>query len=64
MTGMFDSLQNGWLGDFVEHDTVCLLAVKTQHLTQVPGDGFSLTVFIGCEPHLLGLLGLRTQVGH
>ena len=46
----------------MEHDAVGLLLVQSQHLAQVPGDGFSLAVFIGCQPHLLGVLGLLLQV--
>ena len=30
----------------------------------MPGDGFSLTVFIGCQPDLLGLTGFFTKVCH
>ena len=35
-SGVLDRLQDGRLGDFVEHDTVCIGLVQTQHLAQVP----------------------------
>ena len=62
MTRRLDSTQNSWLGNFVEHDTVCFLFVQSQHLTQVPADGFSLAVFIGCQPDFLSLLRIRFQI--
>ena len=61
MTRILDSLQNSRFGDFVEYDTVGFLLVQSQHLTQVPRDGFSLAVFIGCEPDLLCLLCVVLQ---
>ena len=30
----------------------------------MPGNGFSLTVFIGCEPYFLGFLCLGTQISY
>ena len=61
---MLNGLQDGGLGNLVKDDTRGLLLIESQHLTQVPADGFSLAVFIGCEPDLLGLLGLLLQFGH
>ena len=61
MTRMLDGLQNGGFGNLVEDDTVGLGLVQSQHLTQMPGDGFSLAVFIGCEPYFLCLLRVRLQ---
>ena len=54
--------QYGRLGDFVEHDAAGLLLVEPQHLAQMPRYGLSLAVFIGRQPHLLGLLGLLPQL--
>ena len=59
-----DSLQNGRFGDFVEHNAVGFLLIQTEHFTQVPRDSLSFTVFIGCQPHLLGLLGISLQILH
>ena len=64
MAWSLDGLQDGRLGDFVEHNAVGLLLVEAEHLAEVPRDGFSLAVLIGCQPYLLGFLGLRTQVCH
>ena len=58
---MLDGLQDGRLRDLVEHDAVGVHLVQPQHLAQVPGDGFSLAVFIACQPDLFGLLGLLLQ---
>ena len=61
MTRRLDSIQNGGFGNFVEYDTVCFLFVQSQYLAQVPADGFSLAVFIGCQPDFLSLLRIRFQ---
>ena len=61
VAGMLNGFEDGRLRDFMEHDAVCLLLVKAQHLTQMPRDGFSLTVFIGSQPDLLSLLRLLLQ---
>ena len=64
MTGMLYGIEDSGLGDLVEHDAVGLLLIQAQHLAQVPADGFSLAVFIGSQPHLLGLLGIAAQLGN
>ena len=46
----------------MEHNTVSVLLVESQHLAQVPGDCFSLAVFIGSQPHLLCGLGILLQL--
>ena len=61
---MGDGLQDGGLRDLVEHDALRLLLVQTQHLAQVPRDGFSLAVLITGQPHLAGFLRLRLQLAH
>ena len=48
----------------MEHDAVRLLLVQSQHLAQMPGDGLSLAVLIGSQPHLFGILGLLLQLAH
>ena len=58
---MLDGIKDSGFGNLVEHDTLGLLLIQSQHLTQVPRDGFSLAVFIGCEPYLTGFLGLVLQ---
>ena len=62
MTWVFYSVKDGILRYFVEHYTVCLLLIKTEHLTQVPRDSLSLAVFIGCEPYCLRFLCVGLQV--
>ena len=61
MARVLNGLQDSRLCNLVEHDAVGLLLIQSQHLAEVPGDGLSLTVFIGRQPHLLGLLGLLLQ---
>ena len=61
---MLDGIENGGLGNLVKHDAVGLRLVQTEHLAQVPGDGLSLTVLIGCEPYLLGLAGIGLQLAN
>ena len=64
MAWMLNGLKNGGFGNLVEDDTVGLLFVQSQYLTQVPGDGFSFTVLIGCEPYFLGFVCLGLQIGN
>ena len=61
---MLNGLKNGGFGNLVEDDTVGLLFVQSQYLTQVPGDGFSFTVLIGCEPYFLCFVCLGVQIGN
>ncbi len=63
MARMLYGLKDGGLRNLVEDDARGLLLVQSQHLTQMPADGFSLAVFIGCEPDLLGGLRVLLQVG-
>ena len=58
---MLNGFDNGRLRDLVEHDAVGLLLVQSQYFAKVPGDGFSLAVFIACEPNLFGFLGVLLQ---
>ena len=53
---VLDGVENRPLGDFVEYDALGLVHGETQHFGQVPCDGLSFAVFIGCEPDGLGLL--------
>ena len=58
---VFDGREDGRLRDFVEHDATRFLRVESEHFGEVPGDGFSFAVFIGCEPNRLRLFGLCAQ---
>ena len=62
MSRMLYGVKDGGLRDFVEDDAGGLCLVKPQHLAQMPRDGFSLAVFIGCQPHLVGFLHLAAQL--
>ena len=61
---VFDSLKNGWFGDFVKHDTARGFGLQAKHLIQVPSDSLSLAVLIGCEPHHLCLFRCFFQIGY
>ena len=61
---MLDGFQDGRLRDFMKHDSLRLLHIQSQHLSQVPRDGLSLAVFIGCEPDSVRLAGSRFQRLH
>ncbi len=54
--GFLDRFEDGPFGDFVEDDAFRLIDRETQHFGQVPCDGLSFAVFIGCEPYGLRLL--------
>ena len=47
MARVLNSTEDGGFGYLMENDTVGVCLVETQHLAQVPRDGFSFTVFIG-----------------
>ena len=64
MTGMLDGIKDGGGGNLVEYDAVGIVLVQAQHLTQMPTDGLSLAVFIGCQPHALCLLDLLLELAH
>ena len=64
VTRVFDGVLDGRFGDFVEHDTFSFLRVESQHLGEVPRDGFSFAVLIGCEPDGLCLFCLGAQFAH
>ena len=54
---IFYRMQNGRLGDFMKYNTFGFERVEAEYFGQMPGYGFSLAVFIGCEPYGFGLLG-------
>ena len=58
-----DGVQDGALCDFVEDDAARACRVEPEDLCQMPRDGFSLAVFIGCEPHGLGLGCFALELG-
>ena len=62
VAGMLDGIQDGGLGNLVENDTACVVGRQAKHLEQVPGNGFSLAVFITREPHDVGLGGLILEL--
>ena len=57
-------MQDGVFGDLVEDDAAGAVALETERLDQVPGNGFSLTVLIGSQPDELRLAGGLLQFGH
>ena len=59
-----NGFQYGGFRNLVEHDAAGLLLVQSQHLAQMPGNGLSLAVLIGCEPDLLGLLRTLFQFAY
>ena len=53
---------DGVLGDLVEHHPLDgHVGAGVEHLDQVPGDRLTLTILIGCEIELVGLLQQRLQ---
>ena len=61
---ILNGLQYGGLGNLMEDNAFGGALIKSEHLTEVPGDSFSLTVFIRCQPYLFGFAGLALQFGH
>ena len=52
------------LGNLVEHYAAGLFRLQVQGLPQMPGDGLSLTVLIGCEPDHGSLVRSGLKLGH
>ena len=61
---VLDGIQYGGLCDFVEDDAAGILRLEVKHFVEVPADGFSLAVFIGCQPHHRCYLCLFSQQGY
>ena len=57
ISGGTDGRLDHLLGDLIEGDTLCLLIGKLQQLLQMPGNGFSFTVRVGCEVDGIHLRG-------
>ena len=64
MTGILYSLENGIRSNLVKHYASSILFIEPKHFAEVPRDGFSLTVFITCQPNLLCLVGIGTKVAN
>ena len=64
VTGILDGLQDGRLGDFMEHDPPGFRRIEGQGFGQVPGNGFSFAVLIGREPHGFSAGGEFLQFGN
>ena len=46
----------------MEYDSLRIRRVKSEHFIKVPCDGFSFAVFIGCEPHHIGVLSCLLEL--
>ena len=57
-------MEYGIFSYLVEHYPFRVLWLQTQHFVQVPGDSLPFAVFIGCQPHSLGIGGLFLQIRH
>ena len=62
--GRLERLENGAAGDLIKLHTLRLQWIHAQEFRQVPGDRFALTVQVGCEPDLAGILGKLLQCRH
>ena len=55
--GMADRVLHGLFGDFVKLDAALLRRIDVQHIGQMPGNGFSFAVRVGCEINNVRSLG-------
>ena len=46
---VFESVFNRMVSDFVKGDAMCFGFWEIEDLFEMPGNGFSFTIFIGCE---------------
>ena len=60
--GMLDGLGDGGLGDLVKGHTLGLAGIQLQQLLQMPGNGFTFPVRVGCQINELGLVGGILQI--
>ena len=61
-TGILERPFDGLLGHLVEDDSLEPLRRQAQFLGQVPGDRLTLTVEVGRQPDVIGLLGNLLQL--
>ena len=61
---VLDCFENRVLGDFVEGDAPGFLRGEPESLVKMPGNGFSLAVFIGSEPDGVRLGGKTLEFGY
>ena len=59
---MFNGVENGRFGNFVEDNAVRVFLAQIQHFRQVPRDGFPLAVLIRSQPHTIGGLDRLLQL--
>ena len=64
LTRVLDGVQDGSLGNLIEHDSLGGLGVQFQCFLQMPSDGLSFAVLIGCEPHHVGVLHSFLEFAH
>ena len=55
-------MQYGILGYFMEHYALGVLRLQPEHFEQMPCNGLTLAVFIGCEPYHLGFVSGLLQL--
>lgn len=56
------SRHNSRSGNFVKNNAAGMRCLQTQHLEQMPGNGFTFTVFIGSQPHTFCLSRFGSQL--
>ena len=61
---VLDGGEDGGLRDFVEDNAPCIGGVEVEYLCQVPADGLSFAVFIGCQPYGIALLCFGAEALH
>ena len=59
---MLHCLQHGLFGDLMKDDAILLIHVQPQHAGQMPGNRFSLTVWIACQIDVIAVLRQLLQL--
>lgn len=62
LAGLGEGFLNRLLGDFVEHHALVAAVVATDGFAQVPGNGFPLSIQVGCEIDGVSILGEPAQL--
>ena len=62
--GLLNGLGHHPAGNFIERNAVDLVVGNVQQCLQMPGDGLSLSIRVGCEIYLIALFGEGFQIAN
>ena len=63
-TGLLECIPDGILCDFMESDAVFSIFGQIKHLGQMPADGLSLTIGVGCQINIICFFRFFSEISH